>query len=200
LGIGIIALISGWILVLAQRWIPPSGTDILKFIGFIMFIILFVSTVLYQLFFVFIPLLKPLFKPTDTCLERMQKAAGTEMELIKTLADAELPALEQTIEKIDYEVSSLESRVNAFTGGLQKLGIVPPAVILCIAFAKKEIPEGQFILKHMDYVFYGALTIYFAALIACNTIDRLRLFSIIIKAAKDKAEYRSALQSPNLKP
>jgi hypothetical protein len=192
--IAIFAFIGSLILALAHRWVLPSSIDVRGW-GYLMLFASLIFIVIYEVF-LFIPVLKALFKPTDTYLSRVQKAAKTETELIEILADAKLPALEQAVERLDYEVSSLESRITAVTGVFQKMGIVPAAVALYIAYAKKDIGESQLVFKHIDYVLYFIFGVYIGALIMRNVIDRFRLFSILIKAAKDKAEFRSAFQKP----
>jgi hypothetical protein len=95
------------------------------------------SRPVYELLNFFIPTFKRFSKPIDTHLEKIQKATEREDELIKQLADIDIPILERTIKRIGYEIDFLEGRSARITGLFQKFAIIPAVVALYIAYSKR---------------------------------------------------------------
>ena len=196
--IALLSFIAALCLSVTYKWFSTfsafSRYD-LRTTGYLLVLISIIAVIVYELI-VFIPIVPSLFRPTATFLDKIDRSSKSEDKLINNLAVAEVTALDQALERLDYEVNTLEIRIETISGVLQKIGIMPAAVALYIAYSKKDIPHSGFLYDNIDYVLYFVFGIYLGAIMTRNVIDKLKLFAILIKNAKERAELRQKIANP----
>lgn len=180
--LALLVAVSTWVKIL--KWQKP--------VALILVALSQLSAFTYQLSSIFEGF-KVLKEPTRHFFEPVIKSAANDYQLANSLIKFDGQQLNYVHSRLVLESEQMKGRINIFVGAIDKVGIFP-MMITWFFSTYKYLADGKLKFSQIDWIVYGLLAMYLAAISMLFFVRKLERYTLIVSSALHLKEANKVLQ------